>query len=161
MQALSIRPYEKTDAKAAAALFYASVHQGAQGHYSPAQRQAWAAHVPTTSNWHRRLAAQITYMAVQGNTLAGFMTLAPDGYIDLAFVAPDLIGKGVGKRLYDVIEATATDMRLPRLHTQASHMARVFFARQGWVVLAEQSVLRNNAELPNFIMEKSLNMLTN
>ena len=159
MQKISIRPYKKTDAQAAAELFYTSVHQGTHKHYSTAQRQAWAAQVPSTSNWHKRLAAQFTYIAVQGKMLAGFMTLAKDGYIDLAFVAPDFIGKGVAKRLYDVIEAKAVEIGATRLHTQASHMARIFFARQGWNMVKQQVVTRNNISLTNFSMQKPLNLL--
>lgn len=152
-----IRPFKDTDAKAAADLFYASVHQGARAHYSKEQRMAWASQVPPTPEWRKRLALQFTFVAVQDKTLAGFMTLAQDGYIDLAFVAPDYIGRGVAKRLYDVIEAKAADIGAARLYTHASIPARVFFARQGWDVVKEQVVERDNARLSNFIMEKSLN----
>ena len=158
---LTIRPFEEADAEQAAQLFYVSVHQGARDHYSKTERQAWAAQVPPTCFWRKRLASQITLMAVQGQTLAGFMTLATDGYIDLAFVAPDLIGKGVAKRLYDEVEAKAISIGLARLYTHASHLARVFFVRQGWGVLTEQVVMRNNVPLTNFTMEKPLNSRNN
>ncbi len=157
MHDIVIRPFEAADAKAAAELFYASVHLGTLEYYSQEERQAWAARVPPTSEWRRRLAAQYTYMALEDKTLAGFMTLADDGHIDLAFVAPDYIGKGVAKRLYDVIEAKAREIGVARLHAEASHLARIFFARQGWAEISRQEVMRNNIPLTNFIMEKPLN----
>ena len=60
------------------------------------------------------------------------MTLKADGCIDLAYVAPDAIGQGVAKALYDAILAEAVAVGIPRLHAEASHLARAFFERQGW-----------------------------
>ncbi len=85
------------------------------------------------------------------------MTLAAEGYIDLAFVAPDAIGHGIGKALYDAILSEASNLGVPRLHAEASHLARPFFERQGWSVVKSQTVTRgDDVAIPNFVMEKIL-----
>jgi len=84
------------------------------------------------------------------------MTLDDHGHIDLAFVVPDLIGKGVARALYERVEAEALRRGIGRLDTEASHMARRFFDRQGWSVVRQQSVAKGDVSLTNFIMEKRL-----
>ena len=79
-----------------------------------------------------------------------------DGYLDFAYVAPDAMGQGVAKALYDAILAVAEKAGLARLTSEASHLARRFFERQGWRVVEEQSVARNGVTLTNFRMEIDL-----
>ena len=84
------------------------------------------------------------------------MTLADDGYIDLAYTSPDHRGLAIGAQLYKVIEAEARRLVVKRLYADASHPARCFFEHQGWKVVREQTVTRNGVALTNFAMEKHL-----
>ena len=156
MDDIIIRPFVSEQAAALAELFYDSVHQATAEYYNAAQRQAWAAEVPETARWQERLKAQHTFVATCNDSLAGFMTLRDVGYIDLAFVAPEFIGKGIGKRLYDRIEDEARLLGVQKLHSEASHLARRFFKRQGWIVTKEQNIQRGDILLTNFVMEKLL-----
>ncbi len=88
--------------------------------------------------------------------IVGFMNLAPNGYLDLAFVHPDWIGKGVAARLYERLENYARAEGMPSLDSDASLFARPFFERQGWRILKEQQPVRNGVSLTNFHMEKKL-----
>lgn len=84
------------------------------------------------------------------------MTIDAMGFIDLAFVAPAALGQGVGWRLYAAVEARARDLGGAVLTTEASRMARPFFERQGWAVVAEQVVLKRGVGLTNCWMRKAL-----
>lgn len=84
------------------------------------------------------------------------MTMDGDGHIDLAFVVPDLIGKGVARALYERVEAEALRRGIGRLDTEASYLAQRFFKRQGWSVIRQQSVVMGHVSLTNFVMEKHL-----
>ena len=156
MEKTSIRRFRDEDAKAAAQVFFDSIHLGTQRHYNENQRRAWAADVPETAKWLDRLKSQTTFIAEQSDRVVGFMTVKPDGYIDLAFVAPDVIGKGVAKLLYASIEAEALKMGVRRLYSEASHLARAFFERQGWSVVREQTVSPRGVPMTNYVMEKIL-----
>lgn len=156
MQRTTIRRFREEDAPATATLFHASVHGLTKDHYDQAQREAWAPHVPETATWLKRLRSQSAFVAEQGGRIVGFMTLRPDGYLDLAFVAPGASRQGVASRLYDAINAEAKELGLTRLHAEASHLARPFFERQGWAVVKKQTVQRHGAALTNFVMEKHL-----
>lgn len=152
----TIRSFTSKDTADCAQLFYDAVHLGTQAHYTAAQRQAWAGKVPETGEWAKRLGKQTTVLATKGQIIAGFMTLDGKGYIDLAYVAPQYAGGGIGRLLYQSIEKHAQQAQLPRLHTQASRVAKPFFEKMGWTVLAAQTNKRGSVELPNYQMEKHL-----
>ena len=154
---MNIRPFRDDDASAAAQIFFNSVRLGTRDYYDEAQRVAWAPRVPEATKWLSRLKSQTVFVAERSGRVVGFMTLAAEGYIDLAFVASDAIGQGIGKELYDAILAEALNLRVPRLHAEASHLARPFFERQGWSVVESQTVTRgDDVAIPNFVMEKEL-----
>lgn len=156
MTDFSIRPFDDADAAAAARIFYEAVHQGAAGHYDERQRNAWAKQVPETEPWRRRLRSQHTYVAEADSELIGYMTLDDLGQIDLAFVSPAWIGKGVARALYERVERHAIELGLERLTTEASHMARKHFERQGWSVVKRQTVERHRVSMVNFVMQKTI-----
>jgi len=153
---VTVRRFEDRDAEATARIYFDAVRIGAQDYYDEAQRQAWAASVPDTPPWRARLRSQASFVAERDGAIVGFMTLKPDGCIDLAFVAPEAMGTGVARQLYERLLAEAVAMGLRRLHTEASHLARPFFERQGWSVVKQQTVERDGVALTNFVMEKDL-----
>ena len=151
-----IRRFREEDAQATAQVFFDAVHVGARAHYDEAQRRAWAPRVPALAAWRERLRPQSVFVAERDDRIVGFMTLTTDGVIDFAFVAPDVIGQGVAKALYDAVLSEAVGRGLDRLRADASHLARPFFERQGWGVVRRQSVERDGVALTNFVMEKAL-----
>jgi len=71
-------------------------------------------------------------MAEANGLPIGFMTMNPEGFIDLAFVSPSALGKGVGWKLYKVVEEKILNLGALVLSTEASMAARLFFERQGY-----------------------------
>jgi len=132
------------------------VRRGTRAFYDEAQRRAWAPEVPATASWLERIRAQTALVAERNGVLVGFMTMTAGGYIDLAYVAPRHIGKGVAKALYDAILAEALQEGRTKLRAEASHLARAFFERQGWSVVRRQTVARGGVRMTNFLMEKTL-----
>lgn len=144
------------DVPALTEIFFRAVRIGAAAAYSPEQREAWAPAVPSTEVWRDRLAQQAVFIARESGACLGFMTLMPDGLIDLAFVDPDHAGQGVAYRLYQALETDARQAGLDRLHTKASELARPFFMRQGWSVDARQELTIRGTALHNYLMHKVL-----
>lgn len=154
---MTIRKYRQADAAGLAELFWESVRHGAQPHYSEAERRSWAPSVPDAGEWHERVSGMFTLVAEDASGLCGFMTLETDGHIDLAYVRPDLIGKGVAKRLYAQIEDRAYELGISLLYSEASHLARPFFEKHGWSLVATQQVhSKGGLLLTNHRMQKML-----
>ncbi len=151
-----VRLYQPGDAAPLGELMYLSVRDGAARHYTAAQRHAWISEPRVGDQWQLRLEAATTFVAEDGDGLAGFMTLATDGYIDLAFVRPDCLGRGVAVGLYQRLETRALELGLARLYCEASDLAKPFFLRQGWQLIATQQVAANGVMLRNHKMEKRL-----
>ena len=156
MQEILVRRFMESDADALGRVYFDAVRFGTTEFYDEAQRQAWAPAPPTGDSWRERLKSQYTFVAEQQGIVIGFMTLRADGLIDFAFVAPDHIGQGVAKKLYAGLIQHAQAIGLQCLHTEASHLARRFFERQGWRVLKEQIVKKRGVAMTNFLMEKNL-----
>jgi putative acetyltransferase len=140
----------------AAQVFFDAVREGTRGHYTEAQRRAWAGEAPDPQGWRDRLKGMEGFAAEQEGRLVGFMTIDAAGFIDLAFVASAAVGRGVGFQLYRAVEARARELGASVLTTEASRMARPFFERQGWAVMAEQTVVKRGVELTNYKMRKAL-----
>lgn len=156
MDDLVIRKFRQDDTEPTAQVFFDAVRVGAAQHYSQGQREAWAPNMPGAAQWQERLRSQTAFVAEHQGRLIGFMTLTSKGWIDLAFVAPDYVGRGVAHKLYDEIERAAKERGFKKLTTEASHLARSFFERQGWVVVKEQSVAIRDIALTNFLMTKNI-----
>lgn len=152
-----IREYASADAPGLAALFWESVRNGTGAHYSEEERNAWAPAVPDVKQWDARLSSMLTLVAEDAVGLAGFMTLEPDGHIDLAYVRSNLIGQGVAGQLYAELEASARQQGIASLHTEASHLAKSFFAKRGWTLIATQQVKSAGGRLlTNHLMTRDL-----
>ncbi|MDJ0827010.1 MAG: GNAT family N-acetyltransferase [Rhodobacter sp.] len=126
-----IRRYRSADAGALAEIFFRAVHEGARTKYTEEERQAWAPTRPSPEDWARRLDGLITFVAFESGSLVGFMSLRSDGYLDLAFVLPEWMGKGVADALLRCLESEARRCGIGLLTTEASHLARSFFLRHG------------------------------
>lgn len=109
--------------------------------------EAWAAH----------LADQCVWIAEDTGQPLGFLSLRPDGYIDLAYIRPEAQGRGLFARLYAALEAEALRLALPRLWTDASLHAKGPFERAGFTIIAPETVIRGGEAFQRFRMEKILN----
>ena len=102
---IDIRPYRGSDAGDLALIFHDAVQRGTGNHYDQAQRNAWSPRCPAPHDWARRLAGGQTIVASTGGRSVGFMSWQEDGYLDLMFVHPDFMGRGIGDALYWVMKS--------------------------------------------------------
>ena len=150
-----IRKFEFADADGCADLFYRAVHEGAAAKYSADQRCAWVPVRPDAAQFAAKLGAQRCFVADDG-AIQGFMSLTDEGYLDMAYVHPTQRGTGLAGQLYAAVLNQAHNLRLRRLTTHASLLARPFFARHGWEVDAPEEIERNGVLIPRFRMFLSL-----
>ena len=143
------------EAEALGQVMWDAIHRG-HSHYTPAQRMAWLPAPAAGSKWDNKLAAQSVWVAFDGGTRVGFMTLADEGYIDLAYVAAAAQGQGIFSALFAALEAEARDRTLARLWTHASLMAQPAFIARGFHVIRHETVERSGQRLARAEMEKVL-----
>lgn len=91
------------------------------------------------------------FVAAIGSRIVGTASL--DGsVIRTVFVAPDVQGRGVGKRLMAEVERTARERNIPSLTVPSSVTAETFYARLGFSAVRD-SYYGNERTI---IMERSL-----
>ncbi len=129
-----IRPYAAEDRAAMAMVYHRAIREGAVAHYSQAEREAWAKTPEPDWTIPDKLLAQWCYVAEEDGSMTGFMSMDPTGYLDMAFVIPEVMGKGTAAALYDTLMARARAEGLTRFTVRAAHQSNRFLARRGWTV---------------------------
>lgn len=127
-----IRPFTMDDARPTREVFVRAVRDGAASRYSVDEIADWLGDPAMPDGWGAWLDGHITFVSEDSGRVTGFMMLERDGYLNMAFVVPEVMGKGTADRLYAEILAAARALNLPRLTVFASRHARRFFARHGW-----------------------------
>lgn len=156
---ITIRGYQPRDAVALAEVFYRSVREVAIAAYSAEQVQAWAPE-------ERRAAGSIRTWADDGRLVlvaadehdhpVAFIDLEPDGHIDHLFCAPEAAGRGIAAQLYQAVQAAAREQGITRFYTEASELARPFFERRGFAVVARQDLVIRGVPMHNYKMTGEL-----
>lgn len=150
------RPYRPEDRAACKAIYYRAVREGARPAYTEAQLALWAPSPEVDHSQPDRMLEQWAYVSAQDGRLTGFMSMTPEGYLDLAFVLPEVRGLGHAAALYDQLLTRATAAGLPRLTVHASRLFRPFLMRRGWQVdVVEQHPL-GDERLERFVMSLTL-----
>lgn len=150
---MQIRPYRAADVPELAEIFTMAVHMLGRKHYEEAQLQAWAPVPPDMDEWaHRFDALHTLVMEDASNCPLGFVSWRNDGYINLIFVRPDVARKCIASHLLAAAEAALP--HIEKLHVHASLIARPFFERNGYRVIAEELVTRADVELKRYAMVK-------
>lgn len=151
-----IRDAVASDAAALAGIFFRAVHEGAAAQYSEAERRAWCPALPDADMFWHRLGGQTVLIALEGDGPAGFMTLTPDGVLDMAFVHPEKRGSGLAGELLSVLENRALSAGLGKLTARASHLARPFLRRNGWYEVGAVTVQRAGVAIEATNMARDL-----
>lgn len=132
-----VRPYRPEDRSATALVYYRAVREGTAALLTSAERAAWAPRATPDLEKPDKLLAQWCWVAWENGQPTGFMSLCPDGLLDMAFVIPEVMGKGTAAALYDVLLAKARAERLSRLTVVASPFSHRFLLKRGWRVDSE------------------------
>lgn len=126
--------------------------------YTQSQRAAWVPERRVGEEWAARLKGQVIAIARDGNRAVGFMSFAPEGYIDFAFIRPEAQGTGLFRRLFAMIEELARLQKEPRLWTHASLMAEPAFAAVGFAVVEREVVEIGGQSFKRARMDKLLSV---
>lgn len=129
---ITVRPYRPQDRAATASVFFRAVREGAAGVYSEEQRRDWAKSPEPDLTTPDPRAGQDCWVSEEAGSITGFMALDRTGYLDMAFVLPEVMGRGHAQAIYDRLLAHARASGLARLTVHASHYSRRFLEKQSW-----------------------------
>jgi len=103
----TIRPCTAADRAAMVTVYCRAIREGAAAFYSEAERAAWATSAVPNPDKPDKLADQWCYVAAENTQLTGFMSMEPQGHLDMAFVLPEVMGNGTAAALYETLMAHA------------------------------------------------------
>lgn len=147
-----------SDAADQGEVFYHAVMQGAAGHYSLAQREAWASALPREATaWMARQVLFMTLVATCDRRCVGFVELdLHEGRIETLYVWPSLTRRGIGSCLLGYAEEEMQARGFRRLRIEASLMLAPGLESRGWARLGEEWVERQGEQIPRIVLEKPL-----
>ncbi|MEG4989611.1 GNAT family N-acetyltransferase [Microcoleus sp. BR0-C5] len=153
---MRVRTYEIGDTQQIVQLFYDTIHEVNIRDYTQAQVDAWAPADMDIESWTKSLSSKFTFVAEEGDKIAGFGELEASGHIDCFFCHQHFQRQGVGWLILKQIESKAQDLGINKLFAEASITARPFFESQGFIVIRKQEVECRGQKLINFVMEKNI-----
>ncbi|MGO8739518.1 GNAT family N-acetyltransferase [Rhodoblastus sp.] len=153
---IALRPALPADAPALAALFRASVEALAQEDYGEAQVAAWAARADDQAAFARKLAGELTIVALIGGEIAGFASLKGADCLDMVYVHPAFARRGVGTVLCAAMEKLAGARKAATLTADVSDCAQGFFAARKYAPQKRNMVFLGDEVLGNTTMTKKL-----
>jgi len=151
-QPVVIRPFRPGDETALHAVFHSAVHGIAAARYRPDQLNAWAPADYDMTQWAERIRRNQPVVAEIDAQPVAFADLQATGTIDHFFVSAAHARQGIGQKLMDHILELAAQRGLSRVQAHVSLSAEPFFARNGFVVTARQTVTVRGVPLDNALM---------
>ncbi len=158
MAVISTRPYRPGDGAALSQVLFRSVREAALADYTVEQTEVWLPQPPGAAWFDDRAAdGRLTLVAEHAKLgVVGYTDLEEDGHIDHAYCLPEVVGTGVGSKLYDALEVRARAHRMAMLYVEASEAARRMYSAKGFVVVRRHDFVRGGVAIHNFDMRKHL-----
>ena len=151
----TLRPYLPADEHVLAVIFRDSIQELASEDYSEGQLAAWSG-AADDKEFAVRLASQTTLIALMDGTPAGFISLKGLDHIDMLYVHPNFVRRGVGNALCDALETIAAARGVEALTVEATDNARPFFDQRGYTAEIRKLVPSGDEWLGETTMKKRL-----
>jgi len=145
------------DIPAIVEMYRATVHSVNTKDYSPAQIKVWADGAVNYPRWEKAIKEQYFVLAEIDGKLAGFSSIAKDGYLDFMYVSKDYQRCGIALTLLKEIEHKALEQKNPEIYSHVSKTARGFFLNMGYEHKEDIQDLYKGELFINALMVKKLN----
>ncbi len=124
--------------------------------YDREQIKVWASGVENRQRWHQVMTEQFIIVAQHKSKIVGFATLDNGNYLDFLYVHKEHQRQGIAQLLLDNIEAEAKRLHQNVINSDISKTAKPFFEKNGFIVLKEQTNIKQGVEIINYKMTKQL-----
>ena len=144
------------DIPAIVEMYRATVHTVNAADYTPAQLNVWADGAVNYPRWEKAIKEQYFVLAEINGSLAGFSSIAKDGYLDFMYVSKDFQRCGAASALLKEIERKAIEQKNPEIYSHVSKTAKGFFLKMGYEHKEDISDLYKGELFINALMVKKL-----
>ena len=128
---IDIRRGTADDAERITPLHVASIRTLCAKDYTPRQIDAWAGWKSPERYRNAMAAGEVFFVAETGDAIVGFAVLARDD-VKAVYVHPAHVGRGIGSRLLDAVEAHAADSGIPTLRLTSTLTSIGFYESRGY-----------------------------
>ncbi len=151
-----IRKYKSDDCPKIAELFHETVHKVNARDYTKTQLDIWATGKVDIASWDKSFLTNNTLIVEKNGIIVGFGDMQCSGYLDRLYVHKDYQNQGIATLILTNLEQNAVKNGIFKFTTHASITAKSFFIKHAYHVVSENTVIKNNIALTNFIMKKSI-----
>lgn len=145
---IHLRPPGSNDLPALLELFRSAILTGCTADYNPGQLAAWASSANDLPRWEGYLRNLDMTIAIVDGRVAGFVGLKAPAHIELLYVHPAFLRRGVAGTLMQSALAKTTGP----VTAHVSKTARPFFEQLGFKVTEALFPVRDGIVIPNFSM---------
>jgi putative acetyltransferase len=156
MSEIRLRTATENDIPAIIALYRGTVHSVNSLDYSPEQISAWASGAENIERWKTAINEQFFVIAEINGSIAGFSSIAPDGYLDFLYVHKDYQREGIGTALLGEIENKAIAQNNLQIYSHVSSTAKGLFERKGYIHKDDINDIYKGVLFVNALMIKRL-----
>ena len=153
---ITIRRGQPSDLSELQQLFVDTIKTVCKADYSDQQINVWTSSIDNKQRWLDIIENQLLVVAQEKDKVVGFCSLDNYNYIDLLYVHKDYQRQGIADKLYFEIEKEAIRNKGTVLLSDVSKTARPYFEKKGFIVLKEQTNIRQGIEIINYKMTKQL-----
>jgi len=151
-----IRPYHALDLTAVSAVYRDAVLAIAPQFYDNRQVKMWASWAANTDELAERLGRGLTLVAIVHKQLVAFGQLEPNDHLAMLYTAGRHGRKGIAAAIHKQLEAHARMQGVSHIDTEASHISRFFFEKNGYDEVEPETVVREGISFDRFKMRKQL-----
>lgn len=152
----TIRYAEPDDALAVAALLVRSIREICGPDYGNDEEilSRWCAN-KTPENMRRGIENADSYwiVAEEEDQIVGTALMTTNGEINLCYLLPEFLGRGIGKQMLNDLLKQARILGLKKITLESTRTAREFYKRNGFIETGETSCM---GTIPGFAMERSI-----
>ncbi|AQS38958.1 Acetyltransferase, GNAT family [Shewanella psychrophila] len=163
----SVIAYQAAYANSVSQIFHEAIHAIDDECYSAENKAAWSAKPRSSYHWHKRLLHSKSWIVVDRNQIVegkpkccGFINLETTyhsrGYIDSLYVHPEHQGKGLARKLYEVLELWAREQGYSELSVDASLLSKGVFLSYGFKQHHRSYQEKLGQVIMGFLMSKPL-----
>jgi putative acetyltransferase len=152
------RPVMHPDLEGLLAIYKETIDHTCVDDYDADQRNAWKQGTENRVRWTDAIDMQYFIVAEVDGNPAGFGSLKDGAYIDFLYTSKNYLRKGIAQTIYDQLENMARSCGSKHLTADVSKTARLFFEKQGFVVVNENRNFIRGVWITNFRMQKELSM---
>ena len=153
---ITIRNAKLSDIDNIISLYQGTVRNVNVKDYSPEQIDVWAGGADNRQRWESAINEQYFVQAEIGGELAGFSSIAEDGYLDFMYVHKDFQRCGAATALLHEIERKAIEQNNKEIYSHVSKTAKGFFEKMGYEHIKDLNDPYKGVIFINALMVKKL-----